>query len=238
MKLTTEKPQHSKPCLICRFIKSDIQYATQRSTRFISRDHIDYVAKEHYKVPDSAACQKALNLVKEVSPDFLLNHCLRSYAFGIAMAHRVKKPFDKEVFFLGSVMHDIGLVEQFDRGNTFEVDGALAARSFCLENQLGDTTADLVHEMVALHNSVGVAHRLDPEIALLHFGAGADVVGLWLPDIHKLTLEEVLSEYPRLNFNEGFAKLIADQIERKPDSFMAPMAKLGFLDKIRKLQLN
>jgi HD superfamily phosphodiesterase len=136
-------------------------------------------------MPDSENCKKALNMVIECSPDHLVNHCLRSYAFGVSMAHKVKLPFDKEVLFLGSIMHDLGLTSKFDSGNSFEIDGATAARSFCINHDLSAEKADLVHEMVVHHNSVGIAHKLDPEIALLHFGAGADVAGLWINDIHK-----------------------------------------------------
>jgi len=163
-----------------------------------------------------------------------VNHCLRSYAFGIAMAHKVKQPFDKEVFFLGAIMHDLGLTPEFDKGETFEIDGAKAARTFCIEHQISAEKADLVHEMVAHHNSVGIAHKLDPEIALLHYGAGADVAALWISDIHKKTLSEVLSEYPRLDFKEGMSKLLSEQLSRKPTSYMKSLIQLGFLKKMEK----
>ena len=233
MKLTTAKPMASKACLICSFIGSDITSATQRLRRFISRDHIQYVARNDYHIPDSYNCKKALELVSACSPDHLINHSLRSYAFGIAMAHKIKKPFDKEVFFLGAIMHDLGLTEEYDKGNTFEIDGAVAARSFCIDHGLTVEKADLVHEMIAHHNSVGKAHKMDPEIALLHFGAGADVAGLWINDIHKKTLSEIISEYPRLDFKQAFAKLLSEQVERKPESYMKPLLDLGFLKKIQ-----
>lgn len=235
MELTNDKALPSKSCLVCSFISSDVTHACQKIRRFISRDHLQYVAKEVYRIPDSNNCQKALNLVVQSSPDHLVNHCLRSYAFGVSMAHKVKQPFDKEVFFLGAIMHDLGLTPAFDTGETFEIDGAKAARSFCIERQISTERADLVHEMVAHHNSVGVAHKLDPEIALLHYGAGADVAALWIDDIHKKTLSEVLSEYPRLDFKEGMVKLIAEQVSRKPKSYMAPLVDLGFLKKIEKV---
>jgi hypothetical protein len=230
--LTNSKPKPTKPCLLCSFISSDVTHAAQRARRFISKEHIQYVAKEAYQVPDSENCQKALSMVAQYSPDHLVNHCLRSYAFGIAMAHKVKQPFDKEVFFLGAIMHDLGLTAEFDLGDTFEVDGAKAARSFCIKHEISAEKADLVHEMVVHHNSVGIAHKLDPEIALLHFGAGADVAGIMIKDIHKKTLSEVLSEFPRLDFKQGMIKLVSDQINRKPNSYMAPFIQLGFLKKI------
>ena len=235
MKLTESKAKPSKTCLLCNFISIDINHAAQRARRFISREHIQYVAKEAYKIPDSDSCQKALAMVAQFSPDYLLNHCLRSYAFGVAMAHKVKQPFDKEVFFLGTIMHDLGLTPEFDAGNTFEVDGAKAARAFCIKHNVKAEKADLVHEMVVHHNSVGFAHKMDPEIALLHFGAGADVAGIMVKDIHTTTLAEVLSEYPRLDFKEGMAKLLTSQINNKPNSYMAPFLQLGFLNKINKL---
>ena len=171
-------------------------------------------------------------MVAACSDDFLLHHCLRSYAFGVAMAHKVNQPFDKEVLFLGSIMHDLGLTEEHSGAKTFEIDGAIAARRFCQDYGIDASKSDLVHEMVALHNAVGIADKLDPEIALLHFGAGADVAGLWLKDIHKNTLREILSEYPRLGFKEGLSRLLVEQINAKPDSYMATMLEVGFLKKM------
>jgi hypothetical protein len=232
MELTRSKDIPTKICLICSFVSSDITHASQRVHRFISRDHIKYVAKEAYRMPDSQHCKKALNMVIECSPDHLVNHCLRSYAFGVSMAHKVKQPFDKEVLFLGSIMHDLGLTSKFDSGNSFEIDGAKAARSFCIKHDLSPEKADLVHEMVVHHNSVGIAHKLDPEIALLHFGAGADVAGLWIDDVHNKTLSEILADYPRLDFKESMIKLLSDQAERKSQNYMNPLIELGFLKKI------
>ena len=230
--LTLKKPQRSKAGLICSFICSDITHAAQRAGRFISREHIQHVATEAYGIPDSQSCRRALDLVIDASPPHLVNHCLRSYAFGIAMAYKVKQPFDKEVFFLGAIMHDLGLTPEFDQGNSFEIDGASAARSFCLAQNLGENKADLIHEMVALHNSVGYAHKQDPEIALLHYGAGADVADLWIQDIHRKTLSEVLETFPVLDFKAGMQKLLTEQIAKKPDSYMAPFLALGFLKKM------
>ncbi|MBL4827566.1 MAG: HD domain-containing protein [Spongiibacteraceae bacterium] len=174
-------------------------------------------------------------LVEKSSPPFLFKHCLRSYAFGIAMAHKVKRKIDNEVFFLGAIMHDLGLTDDFSGENTFEVVGAQAARNFCVNNAINNNKADLIHEMVALHNSVGLAHKLDPEIALLHFGAGADVAGLWIGDIHKRTLEEILSRYSNKGCKEGMINLIHDQVIKKPNSYMATMVELGFLKKMAKV---
>jgi len=233
MTLTSHKPAPSHCSLLHAFIRHDLTTAVGRVRRALSKEQLAYVARQHYAMPDSAACHNALQLVRQSSPEFLLNHCLRSYAFAVAMAHKTKQKIDQEVLFLGAVMHDLGLTEHCHSEETFEVAGARAARELCLQHNLSHSRADLVHEMVALHNSVGIADKKDAEIALLHFGAGADVAGLWLNDIHPQTLHEVLNDYPRLEFKEGMIKLLNEQISAKPHSYMAPMIRLGFLKKIR-----
>ncbi|MCM5511069.1 hypothetical protein J8Z26_23185 [Vibrio sp. SCSIO 43169] len=148
------------------------------------------------------------------------------------MSHKVKTKIDKEVFFVGSILHDIGLTDLAPQQETFELEGAQIARDFSLANNLATSKADLVHEMVALHNSVGVAHKHEPEVALLHYGAGADVAGLWLHDIHRDTLHEVLELYDDHGCKEGMIKLIKEQVSTKPDSYMSTMVELGFLKKM------
>ena len=46
------------------------------------------------------------------------------------------------------------------------------------------------------------------------FGAGADVAGLWFHDIHTKTLSEVLTAFPRLDFEQGMSTLLLDQASR------------------------
>lgn len=237
MTLTNTKTAPATFCLLCHFVNADIQLVARRAVRKARRERIGEVAQKQYQMPDSDHCKKALSLVTECSPEILVNHGLRSYAFAVAMAHRVRKPFDREVLFMGAIMHDLGLTDRYDCGNTFEVDGARAARSFCMDQNLSPERADLVHEMVVHHNSVGHAHKMDPEIALLHYGAGVDVAGLWLSEIHPRTLAQILENYPRQGFKQGMQALLKDQIQRKPSSYMAPFIKLGFLKKIEQAPL-
>jgi len=238
VKLTHSKPKPSKFCMLCHFIKGDIRTATEKTRNVVLRRQAPYVSPDHYKFPDTKACKEALHLVEQNSPTFLLNHSIRSYAFGLAMSHKVNKPIDREVFFVGSIMHDVGLTPLAPQDGTFEVEGAKVARDFSLEHEISTDRADLIHEMVALHNSVGVAHKCDPEVALLHFGAGADVAGLWVHDIHRQTLHEVLDAYHDEGCKEGMVKLIKEQVLSKPDSYMSTMVELGFLNKVTNNKLR
>lgn len=235
--LTTEKPAPSICFLIREFAGHDILEFGRRTRQTLQRQQPPYIQASAYGVPDSLASQKAVALVREASPGFLFQHCVRTHAFAVAMAHKVDLPVDREVLFLGCLMHDLGLTPEHDCGGTFEVDGAKAAHSFCQQEGLSPERAALVHEMVALHNSVGVATKKDPEIALVHYGAGTDVLGLWSHDINAQTLREILEASPRAGFGDGMARLIEDQIQRKPHSYMASMVRMGFLKRLKACRL-
>jgi hypothetical protein len=236
--LTEEKQAPSLCFLLRQFVKIDTRELFRKKLLRFWNNTAPYVNASEYSLPESSACQKALALVQESSPDFLIGHCLRTHAFAIAMAHKVNCKVDREVLFMGCIMHDLGLTHIHDHNNTFEVDGARAARSLCIREGIDNRRANLVHEMVALHNSVGVADKREPEVRLVHYGAGADVIGLLLHDINPTTLEEILQTHPRDGFGEGMAQLIEDQINRKPDSYMSSMVKLGFLKKLRNTKLS
>ncbi len=233
MQLTLSKPKPGKFCMVCNFMKTDLKNLKDSMIDRCTGHRPVYLPHTDYQPPDTVACRKAIELVNTVSPAFLVNHCFRSHAFGLAMSHKVRRSIDREVYFLGAIMHDLGLTPTYETDETFELSGAKAARAFCVEQNLDSYQSDLVHEMVALHNSVGLAHKLAPEIALIHFGAGADVAGLWIKDIHRKTLEEALERYPSEGFVEGMIKLLEDQIHRKPYSYMTTMIDLGFFKKIR-----
>lgn len=40
-------------------------------------------------IPDSKVAKEATQLVSEISPEFLYNHCLRTYAFGDSLGKKI-----------------------------------------------------------------------------------------------------------------------------------------------------
>ena len=162
----------------------------------------------HGSIPDSEICKKATQLVAEVSPTFLCNHCIRTFLFGDLLGKRDGLKCDRELLYLGAVMHDLGLTKRFDNQQRFEVDGADAARTFVLEHGLSDEKAQIVWDAIALHTSLGIASRKQPEIALVHLGASADVLGLRISDISSETVEQVIEAYPRLGFKMAMTELL------------------------------
>jgi hypothetical protein len=170
----------------------------------------------HHSIPDSEICKKATQLVTEVSPRFLCNHCIRTFLFGDLLGQRDGLKCDRELLYLGAVMHDLGLTERFDGRQRYEVDGADAARAFVLEHGLSDEKAEVVWDAIALHTSLGIASRKQPEIALVHLGASADVLGVRIADIPSEAVEQVIAEYPRVGFNLAMTELLVSQVQRKP----------------------
>lgn len=169
-----------------------------------------------HSIPDSKICQKATQLVAEVSPNFLCNHCIRTFLFGDLLGQRDGLKCDRELLYLSAVMHDLGLTDRFDGEQRFEVDGADTARAFVLEHGLSDEKAEIVWDAIALHTSLGIASCKQPEIALVHLGASADVLGIRMADIPLETVEQVLDAYPRLGFNTAITQLLVSQVKRKP----------------------
>ena len=169
-------------------------------------------------IPDSEICQKATQLVAAVSPTFLCNHCLRTFLFGDLLGQRDGLKCDRELLYLGAVMHDLGLTDRFDGEQRFEVDGADAARAFVLEHGLSDQKAEIVWDAIALHTSLGIASQKQPEIALVYLGASADVLGVRIADIPPETVEQVIDVYPRLGFNAAMTELLVSQVKCKPQT--------------------
>ena len=107
----------------------------------------------HDSIPDSEICKKATQLVTEISPTSLCNHCIRTFLFGDLLGIRDGLKCDRELLYLGAIMHDLGLTERFDAEQRFEVNGADAARAFVLEHGLSDEKAEIVwdaNDFVAL----------------------------------------------------------------------------------------
>jgi hypothetical protein len=168
-------------------------------------------------IPDTELCRAAIGLLEAGSPEFLCTHCLRTYVFGTLAVRSVDRSIvDEEAAFCAAVLHDLGLVPPYMGHNRFEVDGADAARDFCLKHQVSRERADLVWQAIALHTSPGIAARMASEIALVHLGAGLELLGLGLDQVPPQVVEKVLGKYPRLNFKTKFRRLLVEHCRQNP----------------------
>lgn len=220
--------------LIPRFISAELRATKARWQQRLGLKQLSSLVPDAYRIPDSSLAQQATELVRELSDEFLLNHCYRTYAFGCILGHQDRLKFDREVFYIASIMHDLGLTELHkDKPGSFEYVGAKVAHQFCIDKGYAEDKAALVHDAIALHSAVGIADQLMPEIALVHLGAGVDVLGIRLDEIPPYVLTEMLQQYPRLDFKQLFAAMIKQQAVNKPNCHIAGMVKLGFEKRVK-----
>lgn len=181
------------------------------------------------RIPDSALAIKAAGYAQQLSRPAIFNHVLRTFAFGSLVARQQGMQYDDELFFLGAVLHDLGLSERFGGPERFEVAGADAAAAFLAEQGVPEGQREIVWDAVALHTSIGIASRKRPEIALVHIGAGMDVIGLALDAIPSEAVARTLEAFPRLNFKKAFSETLVDMMKANPQgvhmTWLAPTAE-------------
>ena len=233
MKLTERLPRQPAWLLVSRLLREQAQGMLAHLAMQLRLRDRARLAAEDFEVPDSAWARSAVELVAKVSPAFLLNHGVRSYAFGAALGRLYGIRFDPEVLFLATVMHDLGLTEHGAGPEPFELQGARAARDHLLGEGFTRERADLVHEAIALHASVGVASKGSPEVRLCHFGTGVDVAGLRLYAFERGGVDQLIDRWPRADFKCAFSELLEREARLKPDSNIAGLVGLGFVGRVR-----
>jgi hypothetical protein len=170
------------------------------------------------KLPDSRLARDATDYVRRLSAPIVFNHVLRAYLFGELVGRSRKLKFDRELLYLGAVLHDLGQTERFMGKQRFEVDGADAAAAFLRDKRVPKESIEVVWDAVALHTSGGIVERKRPEIALVSAGAGADVIGLGIDQLPRKAVAAVIAAFPRRGFKKGYQKVLAEIVARKPQT--------------------
>lgn len=166
--------------------------------------------------PDTEICVAALELARDSSPPFLFNHVLRTFAFGHMIGQSARDRYDVEMLFLGCILHDLGLVERFIGEDRFEIDGADAAAEFLSKQGYSDTKIAVIWDAIALHATINIPQRKQPEIALVQAGAGVDVGAFPIDMLSKGAIDRIVDTYPRLDFKRAMLAAMADVVARKP----------------------
>ena len=149
--------------------------ALERAAKSSARVPPDSVAG--IAIPSTAVARAALDLAAGASPDFLLNHCVRTFLFGalISQLHGVR--YDAEVAFIAAALHDLGLIERYSsKDEPFEIDGADAAKRFLSQRGFPNARIEIIWDAIAMHTSALSGHK-GPEVALVGSGAKVSIVG-------------------------------------------------------------
>lgn len=168
------------------------------------------------RIPDTKLCQQAELLLEEVSPRTLRNHCYRTYYFAAMFGATQSIRFDRELLYVGSLLHDLGLTERFDADVRFEVRGADAAREFVTTHGLSEEKAATVWDAIALHTSPEIAGRKGPEVALVQLGTACDIMGLGYDRLEPARVAMLLETFPREGIQASFLTLILQEVRLRP----------------------
>ncbi|MEU4896600.1 HD domain-containing protein [Streptomyces sp. NPDC044780] len=181
------------------------------------------------RIPDSGLAREAAAFARGASTETLFNHVMRTYLFGCLTFDQQGVRYDRELVFVASVLHDLGLVQAYRTPNErFEVDGADAAQRFLREQRMSADRVAVVWDAIALHTTAGIAARKRPEIAMIAVGSGMDFSGNGLQKLPSDTLDEVLTAFPRKGFKQEAIDTIVSLCRTKPmGELMHPFAEVG-----------
>jgi hypothetical protein len=170
--------------------------------------------------PRSGLALAAAGFAQQNCPDFLFNHCMRTFTFGALLLQRQRLSFNADTAFVASALHDLGLLQPFESPlGSFEIDGADAAEKFMLARHRSVADGDQVWHAVEMHDGKwALTARQGPEAMLVSLGAGADVYGPDPGELETRQVAEVLAAFPRLQFKQRFTSLLIAHCERKPNS--------------------
>ena len=169
-------------------------------------------------VPDSPVISRAIEFARERSEPYLFNHAMRSWLFASMIAQRNQTMHDGEVLAVATILHDVGLAEDFNGPLRFEVEGANAARAFARDQDLDDHRTQLIWDAVALNSTPSIALHKEVEVALSTMGIGLDWGGWGYEAIDQTQIAAILEEFPRLEMKKQFTRAVCRIVETRPDT--------------------
>ena len=167
-------------------------------------------------VPDTPVISRAIEFARERSEPYLFNHVMRSWIFASIIAQRNQTVHDGEVLAVATILHDVGLAEDFNGPLRFEVEGANAARAFARDQNLNDRQAQLIWDTVALNSTPSIALHKEAEVALSTMGIGLDWGGWGYEALNESEVAAILEEFPRLEMKKQFTRAVCHIVEARP----------------------
>ncbi|MEV6171639.1 HD domain-containing protein [Streptomyces sp. NPDC051954] len=175
--------------------------------------------------PTTRLARHAHKLVTETQQPFLRNHSLRSFLFARAAAEqqgrRPNEDYDLEVVYLICVLHDMGLTDEGNTDQRFELAGADFAARFLEEHGITDRRVDTVWDGIAIHTSQlrdsSVFQRRRPDINTALTGISIDAGAPGGPDLLPPGFaDRVHARYPRLGSSRALTESILEQVLANP----------------------
>ena len=168
-------------------------------------------------IPDSALAREATDFVRDTSTRLLFDHSRRVFLWASLQAQGLD--YDAELFYVGAMFHDIGLLKGHrSEHERFEIDGANAARTFLERHGLPEDQVMTVWQSIALHTTRQVPNYLQPEVRLVALGVQYDVLGTPFDALTAEQRDAVLAVHPRTNFKSGMIEALSAGVRDKPET--------------------
>ena len=182
---------------------------------------------------ETPATHAAREVVAEYSSPSLVNHCERSYLWSAALGEIGGIAYDRELLYVASMVHDLGLVSAFDNHLApFEDAGGDVGWVFAAGAGWPQERRARVKEIVVRHMWDEVDPAMDAEGHLLCEGTGLDISGRhperWPADFRA----EVVERFPRLDLQAEFIAAFQDQAGRKPGCAAAAAVAAGLAERV------
>jgi hypothetical protein len=175
-------------------------------------------------IPDSALAREATDFVREESTRLLFHHSRRVFLWGSLQAERLSLDYDPELFYVGAMFHDVGLLAGHrSEHERFEIDGANAARAFLERHGLPEERVMTVWESIALHTTRQVPNYMQSEVRLVALGVQYDVLGSAFDTLTAEQRDAVLAAHPRTKFKTGMIEALAAGVRDKPETAVGNM---------------
>jgi hypothetical protein len=183
--------------------------------------------------PDTLATRAAREVVTHYSSAAMVNHCERAYLWSAALGELTGATYDRELLYVASMLHDLGLAAAFDNYRApFEDAGGDVGWVFTAGAGWPPERRTRVKDIIIRHMWREVDPALDIEGHLLCEGTGLDIAGrnadTWPADLRA----EVVERFPRLDLVAEFLAAFQDQAGRKPGCSAAAAIAAGLGDRI------
>src|SRR5216684_3444999 len=180
-------------------------------------------------LPSGPLAAASLSLVQATASAPIAGHSIRTFLYARLLPEHEGSlndaAYDENLLFAACVMHDLGLGSRAAGQARFEVEGADLAATVLTKHGVAAPEVDRVWEAIALHSSVGIAHRRGLLTYLTHRGVFIDV-GLDTDAVADRLRQEILDAYPRPAGDRSIVDAIVAHATRSEAA--APPGSLAF----------
>ncbi|OTG67656.1 hypothetical protein [Acinetobacter silvestris] len=185
-------------------------------------------------IPDTTIVKDAILELDNCGSPSIIHHSWRSYFWGAAIAKCKTWHIDHESLLIASLIHDLALVDdnlnRQQQCKCFTYASALHAEALCKKHNYPQDKTENISNAICLHMN-GYLDESDPnlskEVLILQKATACDVIGTDLALLRTRYRNEVLTKYPREDFNAEMQKLIKKEAQHNPKSRTALMYSSG-----------